>query len=239
VEEIDKNNSEEIPQEDTSSEGSGGLNSLLKILSFGVIGILAYLILTTSLKTCGKHDISYANGQKYGEEEFDEGDHSANSDTSITASQDLQNVDTQVTNVKELDTISSTTPKDNQKPTIITPPPVKPENNPTVIKPQVKPSVKPNLEPTNPSANSNSTSVDNNNSILVIAGNYIQESNAKELQKKLGKAGIKNTEVIVFDFSEFHTVIVGRYKDLASAKKMVSTLKSKGFESYTHQKRKK
>jgi cell division protein FtsN len=238
VEEIEKNNNQEIPQEEIVSE-SGSLNSLLKILSFGVIGILAYLILTTSLKTCGKHDITYANGQKYGDEEFDEGGNSAVTDTTFSTAQDTSNVSTSLAIDKSTDTITSTTTKLNPKPNSTAPASGGPENSASDIKPKTQELVKPTPKTTSTPDIPNNKLVDNNNSILVIAGNYIQESNAKELQKKLAKAGIKNTEIIVFDFSEFHTVIVGRYKDLVSAKKMVSTLKSKGFESYTHQKRKK
>jgi cell division septation protein DedD len=235
VEELEKNELEETPQEEPTSSGSG-LNNLLKLLSFGVIAILSYLILTTSLKTCGKHDITYANGEKYGEEEFDEGNNATLADT-IISSQDTKTDTSNLIISKEVDTISVSFSK--QKQTSITPSLSKPDNKTVADLPkvEVKPIEKP--IPTNTTVKADNKATDNNNSILVIAGNYIQESNAKELQKKLAKAGIKNTEVIVFDFSEFHTVIVGRYKDLASAKKMVSTLKSKGFESYTHQKRKK
>jgi cell division septation protein DedD len=74
-------------------------------------------------------------------------------------------------------------------------------------------------------------------SILVIAGNYIQEKNAIELQKKLKKSGFENSEVAVFDFSEFHTVISGRYQNQQDAKARVTALKSKGFDAYTHVKK--
>jgi cell division protein FtsN len=238
VAEIDKNDIDEIPQESSSSSGSS-LNNVLKLLSFGVIAILSYLILTTSLKTCGKHDITYANGQKYGEEEFDESSNSALNDTTFTTAQDTSEVNNSLVKDKPIDTITSTTTKLNPKPNSTAPASGGAENSASVIKPETQELIKPTPKTTSTPDIPNNKSVDNNNSILVIAGNYIQESNAKELQKKLAKAGIKNTEIIVFDFSEFHTVIVGRYKDIASAKKMVSTLKSKGFESYTHQKRKK
>jgi cell division protein FtsN len=60
---------------------------------------------------------------------------------------------------------------------------------------------------------------------LVIAGNFSQLVNAQQRADELKRAGFKNTEIINFDLSEYHTVCVGRYSDVNDARKLVKKLK--------------
>jgi len=60
---------------------------------------------------------------------------------------------------------------------------------------------------------------------LVIAGNFSQLVNAQQRADELKKAGFKDTEIINFDLSEYHTVCVGRYSDVNEARKLVKKLK--------------
>lgn len=60
---------------------------------------------------------------------------------------------------------------------------------------------------------------------LVIAGNFSQLVNAQQRADELKRAGFKNTEIINFDLSEYHTVCVGRYSDVNEARKLVKKLK--------------
>jgi cell division septation protein DedD len=69
---------------------------------------------------------------------------------------------------------------------------------------------------------------------IVIAGNYLVEKNATEMVKKLKSAGFKNAEKVVFDLSEFHTVIVGKYSNSSEATKTVNAIKAKGLDAYVH-----
>lgn len=60
---------------------------------------------------------------------------------------------------------------------------------------------------------------------LVIAGNFSQLVNAQQRADELKRAGFKNTEIINFDLSEYHTVCVGRFSDVNEARKLVKKLK--------------
>jgi hypothetical protein len=59
----------------------------------------------------------------------------------------------------------------------------------------------------------------------VIAGNFSQLANAQQRADELKRAGFKNTEIINFDLSEYHTVCVGRFSDVNEARKLVKKLK--------------
>jgi len=60
---------------------------------------------------------------------------------------------------------------------------------------------------------------------LVIAGNFSQQVNAQQRVDELKRAGFKDTEMINFDLSEYHTVCVGRFSDVNEARKLVKKLK--------------
>ncbi len=60
---------------------------------------------------------------------------------------------------------------------------------------------------------------------LVIAGNFSQLVNAQQRVDELKRAGFKDTEIINFDLSEYHTVCVGRFSDVNEARKLVKKLK--------------
>ncbi len=72
---------------------------------------------------------------------------------------------------------------------------------------------------------------------LVLAGNYLMEDNALRQVKKLKKKGYSNAEIVVFDYSQYHTVLVSRNSDLSSANNTVQKLKSnEGIDAYVHTK---
>ncbi|MEP6648204.1 MAG: SPOR domain-containing protein, partial [Saprospiraceae bacterium] len=60
---------------------------------------------------------------------------------------------------------------------------------------------------------------------LVIAGNFLQKVNAEQRMAELKKAGFKDTELLNFDLSEYHTVCVGRFSDVNDARRLVKKLK--------------
>lgn len=67
---------------------------------------------------------------------------------------------------------------------------------------------------------------------LVISGSYLIADNAHHMVKKLHKLELSKAEVVVFDNSEYHTVIAGRYSDENIARNIVIQLKQKGIDSY-------
>ncbi|MGE5354728.1 MAG: SPOR domain-containing protein [Deltaproteobacteria bacterium] len=67
---------------------------------------------------------------------------------------------------------------------------------------------------------------------MIIAGNYIDKSNADVMKNKLLKLNFNNSEVVNFDMSQYFTVIAGRYKTQEEASGLVSKLKNKGIDCY-------
>ena len=67
---------------------------------------------------------------------------------------------------------------------------------------------------------------------MLIAGNYLVESNANEMRRKLSNLGFGNAEVAIFDNSQYHTVIASRYSDYGRALESSSDLKAKGIDCY-------
>lgn len=88
------------------------------------------------------------------------------------------------------------------------------------------------------SANANKTTVKTSSNtssgkaFMIIAGNYIDKSNAEVMRKKLLDLNFNNSEIVNFDLSQYFTVIAGRYKTESEAKNLVSKLKNKGIDSY-------
>lgn len=71
---------------------------------------------------------------------------------------------------------------------------------------------------------------------MIIAGNYLVESNATEMNSKLRNLGYDNAEVAIFDQSQYHTVIASRYDNYSDAVVASSNLKEKGIDCYVKKK---
>lgn len=67
---------------------------------------------------------------------------------------------------------------------------------------------------------------------MIIAGNYLVESNAQSMVNKLHSAGYTAAEYAVFDLSQYRTVIAGRYSSRSEANNVSSQLKASGFDNY-------
>ena len=67
---------------------------------------------------------------------------------------------------------------------------------------------------------------------FIVAGNYIDKSNADVMKGKLLKLNFNNAEVVNFDMSQYFTVIAGRYKTQEEASGLASKLKNKGIDCY-------
>ena len=72
---------------------------------------------------------------------------------------------------------------------------------------------------------------------IVVSGNYLVENNADIMIKKLRQAGYDNAEKVVFDLSQYYTVLAGRYNTRAMADSASGKLKGKGIESYVLRKK--
>ncbi len=71
---------------------------------------------------------------------------------------------------------------------------------------------------------------------LVMAGSYLIKENAESMARKLKKLGLNNAEVVIFQNSEFHSVVAARYKNENNALTTMTELKSKGVDCYVKRK---
>ena len=76
------------------------------------------------------------------------------------------------------------------------------------------------------------TSSSASGSYLLVSGNYLVESNATEMVKKLQKLGYSDAEIVIFDRSQYHTVVASRFESYNTALQSASNLKQKGVDCY-------
>lgn len=88
-------------------------------------------------------------------------------------------------------------------------------------------------------SNSNTTSGSNSGKFLVVTGSFRMKDNAEAMAKKLRSSGYPNAEVVIFDYSEFYSVVAGRSASQSSASSLKEDLVSDGIESYVHKMRSK
>lgn len=70
------------------------------------------------------------------------------------------------------------------------------------------------------------------NPYLIIAGNFLVETNAQKMVSNLQSLGYSGAEYAIFDLSQYYTVIAGRYTSRQTASSISSELKSRGFDNY-------
>lgn len=72
---------------------------------------------------------------------------------------------------------------------------------------------------------------------LVVAGNYLLIDNAEQMVSDLKKKGYSGSEKVVFDLSQYHTVIAGRYSSRSAATTASNELKRAGVDTYVIKKK--
>lgn len=82
------------------------------------------------------------------------------------------------------------------------------------------------------SSSGTSSSGSRNGAFLVVAGNYLIETNADEMVSRLKGLGFSSAEKAVFDLSQYYSVIVGRYETRAAADKVSDQVNAKGVDNY-------
>ena len=78
-----------------------------------------------------------------------------------------------------------------------------------------------------------------NADFLVIAGSFSNEVNADRMVQKLKDMGYSEAEKIVFDFSQYYSVVSGKHDSESSAREMSIELKNKNINAYVHKMRSK
>ena len=191
---------------------------LLKILAYAVILFLLYLVITGFLKSCNnkskvaaasvENTLESENGEEFFEdEEFEGGESNLFADNI----ENIENID--------YDKIDEAIEKRTSKKTEEIPPAVEP----AVTKAPAKQYITSNGS--------------DDGDYLVIAGNYIINSNAENMVLKLKKSGYNDAEIVIFDMSQYHSVVANRYEDYNSAYNLVKQLEAKGIDSYVHRKK--
>ncbi len=84
-----------------------------------------------------------------------------------------------------------------------------------------------------------SYSSDTNIGYYVITGSFSEESNADNMVIELKDMGYSGAEKIVFDFSQYYSVISGKYDTESSARAKSLELKNKNINAYVHKMRSK
>ena len=72
---------------------------------------------------------------------------------------------------------------------------------------------------------------------MVIAGNYLLENNADQMVKKLRSAGYNQSEKVVFDLSQYYTVIAGKFDSRSRANQASEDLNRRGIDNYVLRKK--
>lgn len=80
------------------------------------------------------------------------------------------------------------------------------------------------------------TSYSSSGEWMVIAGNYLVESNARVMINKLRNLGYNNSEIGVFERSQYHTVIASRHSSNSAAISAANEIKNRGVECYVKKK---
>lgn len=215
------------------------MDRILKILLTAVGIFIAYIWLGQIIKSCNppksvignvatpSDNDAYSNTTNtdlpkddFFEESSDTVDYFSNQSTTENSNQD------QTIDYEEIDAIANGTKTLPAKPTQSTTEKVKPVATPPA---KTEPLTKP-LDKSVPKA-AESTSISSTGSYAVHAGSFIQAKNADDLVTKLRNKGYKNAEKVVYDNSEYSTVVAGRSNDHQAATNLVAQLKRNGFDA--------
>jgi hypothetical protein len=192
---------------------------ILKILAYAVILFLLYLVITGFLKSCNndskvasasvENTIESEKGEAFFEEEEFEGEENTLFADNVG---EIEKID-----YDKIDKAVEKRTKSNG------------EDTPVNVEKKEKPA---SPKPSTPQ-NYNSSS----GNYLVIAGNYIINTNAENMVLKLKKNGYNNSEIVIFDMSQYHSVVANRFSDYNSAYNLAKQLEAKGIDSYVHRKK--
>ena len=199
------------------------MSRLLKILIYAVVLFFLFLWLSTIVKSCGSDNETNApstttsNTDDTTEEIYDEDDffedESAEEVTDDPSEMTTESEDK--IEYTEIDTVVQE--KLNQQESK----PAKPITTTTQTKPTK-------------SNNTRVSKVNSNGKYMVIAGSFLIKDNALDMKNRLSKLGYENSELVVFDLSQYHSVVASRYSTYEAALKISNELKRSGVDCYVH-----
>lgn len=199
------------------------MSRLLKILIYAVVLFFLFLWLSTIVKSCGSDketttsNTSTANNEEPQEEIYNQDDFFED-DTEEETVEDPSEMTTESEDkidYTEIDKVVEDKLNEQESK------PSKPVTTPTQSKPV---------------QNNNTKTVkgNTNGKYMVIAGSFLIKENAIDMQKRLAKLGYSNSELVVFDLSQYHSVVASRYSTYEAALKVSNELKRSGVDCYVH-----
>lgn len=192
------------------------MSRLVKILLYAVVLFLIFLWLSTIYKSCNKEKITAVPDIEVTAEEptYAADDFFEEENTSETSEDDLVEENNSDIDYTEIDKVIEEKKNEQQ------PEATKPTTSVTTL-PTPKPSV------------DNGTT---SGKYMVIAGSYLIEDNARKMQNRLNEIGYDQSDIVVFDLSQYHSVVAARYNSYDKALKVSNELKRRGIECYVHAK---
>ena len=199
------------------------MSRLLKILIYAVVLFFLFLWLSTIVKSCGSDNETNApstttsNTDDTTEEIYDEDDFFEDESADEVADDPSEMTTESEDKIEytEIDTVVKE--KLNQQESK----PAKPMTTTTQTKPTK-------------SNNTRVSKVNSNGKYMVIAGSFLIKDNALDMKNRLSKLGYENSELVVFDLSQYHSVVASRYSTYEAALKISNELKRSGVDCYVH-----
>ena len=195
----------------------------LKILAYAVVFFLTYLVITSFLKSCNNSNNVVADKVVSEEvvgneddyfEDGEGGESEGKSEDEFWGGDSSDNID-----YNEIDKA------------------VEDNINGTSIDAEVDYTTPPAETTSTTDYSSKPSSSSDGGNFMVIAGSYIINTNAENMVLKLKRLGYDKSEIVVFDMSQYHTVVASRSYNYDDALGIANELKSKGVDCYVHNKK--
>ncbi len=192
------------------------MSRLLKILLYAVVLFFLFLWLSTIVKSCGADSVSAptdiavnasdeSNEETYEEDDFFE-DEGDDSEES-DQEESYEEEDEEQIDYTEID---------------------------KVVEDKLN---EPTREERSTTSNNNNGTVTKGTSsgkYMVIAGSFLIEKNAENMRSRLNNLGYDNASLVVFDLSQYHSVVAARFSTYEAALKVSNELKRRGMDCYVH-----
>lgn len=199
------------------------MSRLLKILLYAVVLFFLFLWVSTLVKSCGSDNTSSSteriaeatdesSEETYEEDDFFEDDEGEEDEAS---GEDTYEEDAYEEEEDEVEQIDYT-------------------EIDKVVEDKLNEPTKDDRSPTSNSGNTNVTKGTSSGKYMVIAGSFLIEKNAENMRNRLNNLGYDNASLVVFDLSQYHSVVAARFSTYEAALKVSNELKRRGMDCYVH-----
>jgi len=196
------------------------MSRLLKILLYAVVLFFLFLWLSSIVKSCGSETSTPTTStavaedtqeETYEEDDFFEDEESEDvNEENVYANESDESYEEQI-DYTEIDKVVEEKLNDRES--------------------------DPEYRSNQSTGNNRNTNVSKGNSggkYMVIAGSFLIEKNAENMRRRLNNLGYDNADLVVFDLSQYHSVVAARFSTYEAALKVSNELKRKGLDCYVH-----